>query len=123
MSTNFPTFSQVPDPKKGKHVRDVLRDYVSNDAVWKEINDYVVNGGICGHKVMDLAAMVDIITGFDHVGGKRLAPFNLNKFAIGNQLKMVLRERFELDSHWKIIGLSKRVLLAAPPSSESQPSE
>jgi hypothetical protein len=103
-------FCDVPDPKASKNVRNVLREYLNNKTVCEKIEPYIVNGGICGHKVMDLAAVVDIVVQFDHVGGgNRLDQFNLNKYALGNQIKNTLRERLMLDKQWKVIGLNPRL--------------
>jgi len=109
LPSNLPLYSEIQDPKASKNVRHVIRDAISNDQIFKDIAPYIVNGGKCGHKVMDIAASIDIIIAYDHANGNRLEAFKLNKKQLGDQFKNVLRERYELDKAWKITALSKRV--------------
>lgn len=110
-----PSYGDIEDPKATKNARHVIRECLCSKTVFDQVAPLFVNGGVCGHKVMDLAACVDLIVAHDKEhGGNRLKQFKLNKKQLGDVVKNVLRERYELDRAWKIIGLSKRVQLAAP---------
>ena len=97
-------YGKLPDPKARKNVRHVLRDLVSNQKVFDGFRRYMFNGGVCGHKMMDLSDALNIVIAADEAGANRLAAFELNKKQLGDAFKAVLRERCELNKQWKIVG-------------------
>lgn len=79
-------------------------------------------GGVCGHKVMDLKAAVDVIHNADV--NSELSAYKLNDFKLGNVLKNALRTRFNLNKAWKIDGLNKKLTSkAASPETNSANAE
>ena len=103
------TFASAPDLKKGKHVKDAIRPLLLSPEVWIRIEPYVTNGGVTGHKMMDMTHVVDIIIEADKSAGKVVASFGLSEFQLANAIKMTMRERLELDTNWKVIGVRKRI--------------
>jgi len=97
-------YGKLPDPKARKNVRHVIRDLVSDQKVFDGFRDYMFNGGVCGHKMMDLSDALNVVIAADEAGAKRLGAFKLNKKQLGDAFKAVLRERCELNKYWKIVG-------------------
>lgn len=82
-------------------VRSVLREALCDAELWGKIEPYISNGGVCGHKVLDWGDAVSIILTSEY--GPRVAQFNLKKKVIMDNLKNVVRERYELDKDWKVV--------------------
>ena len=110
---DFPTFSQAPSHKKNA-VRGVIEHLLLDDAVFTEMLPYLVEEGVCGHKLYDLSHAVTILKKGDALNGNRLQTYGHNDYQLGNHLKQVIRTRFNLNKQWKITGLRE---LAAPATS------
>jgi hypothetical protein len=110
---NLLKFSLIPKPGR-KNVRHVLRDLINLDEVWDQVAPYLLDGVKTGHKVFDLSEIVRILKSHDHE--KRLKPFELNDYQIGQQFNAVLREAYTLDKSWKAVAYGKRIGPMTPPA-------
>lgn len=112
-NVNVPMFGELPSSQKGS-VKRIIEGFLSNPKVYAKVQPFFLNGGVCGHKVMDLKGAVDIIRATDT--GEAFKPYGLNDFQLGNFLKNVLRSKYALDKRWKIVGLNPKVaaMLAQP---------
>lgn len=106
MNQNLPAFGELPSASRSS-ARIVVERLLSDPTVFIKVEPFFNNGGVCGHKVMDVKGAVDVIRFADK--GKELTPYNLTDFALGNVLKNALRTRYHLNSKWKIDGLSPKV--------------
>jgi hypothetical protein len=93
-------FGEIRLKKNDKTPRMVIETLLCDPKCFRNIKPFFVDGGVCGHKVMDLKGAVDILRGFDTE--RRLDGFDLTDFQVGNVLKNALRTRYELDKRWKI---------------------
>lgn len=117
--TNLPVFGEIADPKAKKNVKNVIRDLLNQPSTFDKVQPYLVNGGVCGHKVIDAVRIGDILQQADK--DHRLLPFGLKDVELMHHTNGVLRERYTLDKHWKVVGLSKRVALTHEESNKPEP--
>lgn len=104
-----PRTNQVPRIAKTS-VRHILRDILDDPQVAEKIEPYINDSGVCGHKMMDWAHVVDIVRDFDKADGNRLHAFHLNDWQIGNKLLGIMRnEIYLMNKQRKAIGLNPRV--------------
>jgi hypothetical protein len=108
----------VPSVKKNTlavEIDSMLNDQKIWDAV---VTPYFLNGGKCGHKVMDVKGAVDALREADAAG--KLNAFKtstgqpINDFKMGNVLKNVIRGRLHLNSKWKADGVNPKIAEANP---------
>jgi len=105
-------FGSLPSSKKGC-AKDIVARLLSDEKTFKKVYPCFSNGGVCGHKVMDLKVAVDEIRNADSVG--ELNAYKLNDFALGVIVKNALRSKYTLDKAWRISGINQKVaaLIAA----------
>lgn len=108
--------------KNATDIKPFLEIALDDSTVQDKIEQFLVNGGVQGHKLLDLHATAEIICEFDAKKGNGIGNKHLKAYEIVNQLKVVLRRRFILDKKCKVIGVNPKFgnLLAAPvePSTE-----
>lgn len=104
--SNVPAFGDLPSFRKA-NVRDIVERILSDKKVFADIEPCFDNGGVCGHKVMDLKVAVDVIRAADI--NRELVPYNKTDFELGNVIKNALRSRYTLNKAWKIDGLNPKV--------------
>lgn len=110
-------FGDIQLKKKSDSPRYIIEALLSDPKCFAKVKPFMVDGGVCGHKVMDLKGAVDVIKTIDQKSGGdgvKLSNFPLNDFQLGNALKTVLRSRYELDGRWKIRGENTKRALPAP---------
>lgn len=107
-----PAFGEIVMKNQNTSVRVVIENLMRDPKCWHDIEPFFINGGITGHKVMDLKGAVDVLRSHDK--DRLLVTFDLNDFQLGNKLKGVLRSRYSLDSHWKVNGLNDKRIAYAP---------
>lgn len=96
----------LPSVKKSS-LFAAVEEIVTVKKVWDKVMPSFLNGGVCGHKVMDLKAAVDAVRDADTTG--KLNPYNVNDFKLGTVLKNVVRSRVHLNSKWKVDGVNEKV--------------
>lgn len=106
---NIRPFNMIALKKRAPNPRLAIETLLMNQRIFEAVKPFFINGGICGHKVMDVKGAVDILRGSDKDG--TLEDFKLNDFKLGNSLKNVLRSRYELDKKWKIQGENDKKVL------------
>jgi hypothetical protein len=110
--SKVPAFGAITLKDDSKSVRDVIATMLRRPDVWQLVEPFFVNGGVRGHKVMDVAGAVDVLRNADK--DKTLESFNLNDYTVGEKLKGVLRSRYDLNKAWKIAGINQKRVLYAP---------
>ncbi len=110
---NMIAFSQLPSSKKNS-AKDIVEHLVSMPGVFENLAPCFVNGGVCGHKVMDLKVAVDVVRAADNTS--TLAPYKLTDYQLGNLIKNVIRSRYVLDKNWRITGYNPKVAAMLPSS-------
>jgi hypothetical protein len=95
-------FGQIVLKKNDGTLALAIDSLLKKPECFNGIKPFFMNGGICGHKVMDIKGAVDILKKHDE--DKTLQPYPLNDFKLGNALKNRLRSRYDLDKKWKIVG-------------------
>ena len=101
---------------------DVVEALVNNPVTYEAVMPFFLNGGKCGHKVMDVKGAVDVLREADTDGLLNKFKFKdkdgsikvVNDFRIGNVLKNVIRRRAKLGPNWKIVDVSDAVAEANP---------
>lgn len=106
-------------PSVKKNTLTVEIDSMLNvQKTWDAVIPYFLNGGKCGHKVMDVKGAVDALHEADTTG--KLKAFKnadgspINDFKMGNALKNVIRGRLHLNSRWKADGVNPKIAEANP---------
>lgn len=107
----------VPSFKKNTLAVEV--DLMLNvQTTWDAVIPFFLNGGKCGHKVMDVKGAVDALREADTTG--KLNAFKnadgspINDFKMGNTLKNVIRGRLHLNNKWKADGINPKIAEANP---------
>ena len=109
-------FGEISLKKASASPRLVIEALLCDPKCFGDIKPFFMNGGVCGHKVMDIKGAVDALKRRDM--DRRLANFHLNDYQIGNALKTVLRSRYDLNKYWKIGGENAKRVLPAPADEE-----
>jgi hypothetical protein len=89
-------------------IKPLFEKYLDDDLVIDRIEPFIFGEGVEGNKVLDMDRAVGEITRIDdeHGGTIRAAPlFGQQRI---QQLLIVLRRRFILDKHWKVIGINEK---------------
>jgi len=105
-------YGEIQLKKGSATVRHIIESALCDPELFHEIKPYFIDGGVCGHKVMDIKGAVDRVK--KHDKEKKLQGFKLNDFQLGNALKAAMRSRYELDKRWKIQGENSKRVLAGP---------
>ena len=116
--------SNVPyvAPVINKGLLDVVEGLVSKKEVYDEVMPFFLNGGKCGHKVMDVKGAVDVVREADTDGllnnfffkDKEGVVKPIDDFRLGNALKDIIRRRVKLNTSWKAIDVNDKVAEANP---------
>lgn len=106
---NIRPFNLIMLKKRAPNPRLAIETLLMNQRTFEAVKPFFMNGGICGHKVMDLKGAVDVLRTSDK--DRTLEDFELNDFKLGNSLKNVLRSRYELDKAWKIQGENEKKVI------------
>jgi hypothetical protein len=96
--------------KKG--LLETVEGLFSNKTTYEAVMPFFVNGGKCGHKVMDVKGAVDALRDADTTGLLNNFMHNgkpVNDFRLGNVLKDVIRRRIKLGKDWKAVSASDKV--------------
>ena len=104
--TNLQFFGELPSTRKPS-VQDIITRILSDRAVFEKIAPAFINGGLCGHKVMDLKVAVDILRAADKHA--EIETYRLSDFQLGNAIKQVMRSKYVLDKNWRITGINPKV--------------
>jgi hypothetical protein len=101
--SNVILFCDVQDPKRESvNIRDLFREALTRRDVSAKVATIVSNGEDLGHKVLIWNAALEIV---EADLGERLEPFsNMTRYEKGAKLRTVVRERLEVDKHWKVTG-------------------
>jgi hypothetical protein len=126
MNTNITPFGELPSISKVS-ARMVIERLLTDPVTFSKVEPYFNNGGVCGHKVMDLKGAVDAVKAADK--SKELGNFvgkdgkALCDFQIGNILKNALRSRYAMNKAWKIVGINPKLaaLMAPAAAPETTP--
>jgi len=105
-SMNLPAFGVLPSAKRGS-AKDIVIRFLGDSDVFEKVTPCFSNGGVCGHKVMDLKVAVDEIRHADK--SNELGPYKLNDFELGTIVKNALRSKYMLDKNWRISGLNPKI--------------
>lgn len=107
----------APVAKKG--LLETVEALFSNKTTYEAVMPFFVNGGKCGHKVMDVKGAVDALREADTAGLLNSFTFKdkrdhnkikpVDDFHLGNVLKDVIRRRVKLDKNWKALSASDKV--------------
>lgn len=112
MSSTALLYCNVHDPKTEKRtIRDLFRLALLNKDVATAVAEVVGDGIDLGHKVLVWDRALAIVE--KHLGDDLDSFQDATRYAKANQLRMVMRERIEIDKRWKMTGrIAKR--LSAP---------
>lgn len=108
---NLPAFGDLPSTNKAS-VKDIVERLLKKADVFDKVLPCFYNGGVCGHKVMDLKVAVDVIRSADV--DHELVPFGKTDYELGTVIKNVLRSRYTLNKQWRIEGLNPKVAALLP---------
>ena len=103
----------VPVSKKGGakgrvDIKPFIMKAFNNEDVLKAISPLLLNGSVHGHKVLDLAAVLDIVVKFDNKHGASIEDSGLNRMEKVSQVLVALRRPYSVSKQWKIVGVNEK---------------
>lgn len=101
----FPNYGDIIVTKDTQSLQIALDSILRNPECFEKIRPYYA-AEVCGHKMMDMKVIVDIVRKFD--GDNLLQRFPMNDNRLSHAINNRMRTRYTLDKRWKIAGLNEK---------------
>lgn len=98
----------MADPKASDNVKGYIRMVWSDPEFWTDVQPYITGEGKRGHKVADWAYVVERMLAHE-LHGEAIAASGISFIDLVHKAKAVLRERVEVNDHWKVVGERKLI--------------
>lgn len=89
-------------------IKPMIQAALDDDVVMDKVEPFLTNGGVEGHKLLDLNEVRQIVLAFDDNRGGMIRRSKMTSKEQIDQIAVTLRRTYQLDKHGKVTGVNQK---------------